>query len=344
MNTSRFKKGYAVVSTAPCNVSFQQVELPIPTADDVVVRVTHSWISNGTEGSCVRGERIGGDTARREDDPLPFPFVPGYQKVGVVEWIGETVRHVSVGDSVFATVSRVENMYFDAGGHVSPAVQDKSQVWKLPAGLDPVAASGLVLTQVGYNVGTCAAVVPGDRVVVLGDGMVGQWAAQTFQHRGAQVLIAGRHDERLGLFKKRSGDKSLNTRNVSLVDAVREWATGSIKVVADTAGSMDSLVSILPFMRHRGHIVSAGFYGTNGMIDIQTLRDRELTLHAPSGWSKQRMDETLALLAAGHLDTLSLITHRFPVSKAEEAFNLILNRRQNVLGVILDWEDSGDQQ
>ncbi|MDR3710408.1 MAG: zinc-binding alcohol dehydrogenase [Capsulimonadaceae bacterium] len=339
MNTSNFNQGYAVVSTQPWKVSYQQVKLPAPTPDDVVVRVTHSWISNGTEGSCVRGERIGGDTPRRDSDPLPFPFVPGYQKVGVVEWTGEAVCHVSVGDFVFATVSRVDNMFFDSAGHVSPAIQDKSQVWKLPSGLDPVSASGLVLTQVGYNVGTRAGIVPGDQVVVLGDGMVGQWAAQTFQHRGARVLIAGRHDERLGLFKTRPGDRSLNTRNAALVDVVREWAPDGVKVVADTAGGMDSLVSLLPLMRHGGHIVSAGFYGTKGMIDIQTLRDRELTLHAPAGWNKQRMDETLALLAAGHLDTLSLITHRFPVSKAGDAFDLILNRRENVLGVILDWED-----
>jgi threonine dehydrogenase-like Zn-dependent dehydrogenase len=50
------------------------------------------------------------------------------------------------------------------------------------------------------------------------------------------------------------------------------------------------------------------------------------------------MDATLDLLAAGVLQTLHLVTHRFPVAQAAEAFDLILGRRESVLGVILDWE------
>ena len=91
-------------------------------------------------------------------------------------------------------------------------------------------------------------------------------------------------------------------------------------------------------MRHDGHISSAGFYGANGRIDLQKLRDRELTLHAPAGWNKARMDATLAMLARGDLQTKHLISHRFAAAQAGEAFELILSRREPVLGVVLDWE------
>ena len=74
----------AVVFCAPNVVEFQQVTCPDPGPGDAVVRVIHSWISNGTEGSFLRGERIAGDTAYRPGDPLPFPMVAGYQKIGVV--------------------------------------------------------------------------------------------------------------------------------------------------------------------------------------------------------------------------------------------------------------------
>jgi 2-desacetyl-2-hydroxyethyl bacteriochlorophyllide A dehydrogenase len=181
----------AVVATEPGRVAFQTVRVPEPGPDDVVVRVTHSWISNGTEGSFVRGERIAGDTPRGAGDPLPFPHVPGYQKVGVVEGVGGAVTDLHTGDVVFATVSGVEEMFWASGGHVSPAVTRRSQVWKLPPGLDPVAASGLVLTQVGYNVGQCAPLRPGDAAVVLGDGMVGHWAAQTLR-QPRRARAAGR--------------------------------------------------------------------------------------------------------------------------------------------------------
>jgi 2-desacetyl-2-hydroxyethyl bacteriochlorophyllide A dehydrogenase len=328
----------AVVAIASWQVEFQTVQVPEPTAQDVVIRVEHSWISNGTEGSFVRGERIAGDTPRAESDPLPFPHVPGYQKVGVIEWTGSEVMEVKPGDRVFATVSRVEKMFYNSGGHISPAVTHRSQVWKLPPDLDPVSVSGLVLTQVGYNVGVRPTLQPGDAAVVIGDGMVGHWSAQTLQHRGARVMLSGKHDERLALFAARPEDRCINITRFDVLSEVRRWAQEGVQVVADTVGSIAAIETVLPVMRRFGQLSSAGFYGHEGKIDIQTLRNQELTLHTPAGWTKERMDATLELLAQGVLTTTHLITHRFPVSRASEAFDLILSRREPVLGIILDWE------
>ena len=50
--------GKAVVFTAPNQVEVQPVTCGDPGPGDAVIRVTHSWISNGTEGSYLRGERI----------------------------------------------------------------------------------------------------------------------------------------------------------------------------------------------------------------------------------------------------------------------------------------------
>lgn len=338
-------KAQAVVATRPGHVEYQSITIPEPGPHDVVVSVRHSWISNGTEGSFVRGERIGGDTPRRPGDPMPFPHVPGYQKVGHVEWAGAEVTHVQPGDSVFATVSRVSGMFYDSGGHVSPAVTHKSQVWKLPENVDPVAASGLILTQVGVNVGLRPECKPGDLVVVIGDGMVGHWAAQTFQHRGAHVLMLGKHDDRLNRFEVTPHDRIVNITRESPLEALKAWTrngTGGkedrVQVVADTVGSIETVESLLPTMRRFSHFVSAGFYGNAGQIDIQKLRDNEMTLHAPSGWTSERVATTLELLRTGALKTLPLITHRFPVAQATSAYELILSRREPVLGVVLDWE------
>ena len=89
----------AVVFTAPNTVEVQEITCPDPGPGDVVVRVTHSWISNGTEGSYLRGERVDGDTPYRAGDPWPFPVVAGYQKIGVVEWTGADVNDLAVGET-----------------------------------------------------------------------------------------------------------------------------------------------------------------------------------------------------------------------------------------------------
>lgn len=331
-------KSRAVVATAPGRVEFQYIDVPEPGAEDVVVRVHHSWISNGTDGSFVRGERIGGDTPRRPGDPLPFPHVPGYQKTGVIESVGKGVAGLEPGDLVFATVSRVEGMFFGHGGHVSPAVTHQSQVWKLPPGSSSVGLSGLVLAQVGYNVGCRPVLQEGDAGVVIGDGLVGHWSAQVLAHRGARVMLVGRHDDRLRLFECRPGDRTLNSREQDPIDAARSWAPQGVQVIADTAGSVETLQAFFPLMKSNGQLVSAGFCGTNGLIDVQRMRERELTLHTPSGWNRPRMDATLELIVPGILRTETLITHRFPADRAAEAFDLILGRREPVLGVVLDWE------
>ncbi|HQH51451.1 MAG TPA: zinc-binding dehydrogenase [Candidatus Hydrogenedentes bacterium] len=331
-------KGHAVIFTDRLKVEYMPVTIPEPGPDDVVVDTRFSWISNGTEGSFLRGERINGETPYREGDPWPFPIAAGYQSTGIVTAAGANVASLAPGEWVFSALGRIEGMYEPAGGHISPKVCHKSQIWKLPQGLSPVAASGLVLTQVGYNCGTRPPVRVGDKALVIGDGMVGHWSAQTLEWRGAEVMLAGKHDERLAMFSETHGGKRLNIAKNDLKTQVNTWAPEGIQVLVDTVGSIDTILACRPLCRHNGHIVSAGFYGTESLLDVQQVRFGELTLHTPSGWQQQRMDDTLALIAAGHLQTLPLITHHFPAARAADAWELIVKRTKPVLGVILDWE------
>ena len=330
-------KAQAIVFTAPHEVAFRDVTCPEPGPDDVVVRLTHSWISNGTEGSFLRGERTGGDTPYRPGDPSPYPIVPGYQKVGTVEWIGAEITDLAVGETVFAAMGKVEGMFSPMGGHVSPSVSPRNQVWKLPSGANALAYAGLVLTQVGYNCGTRAPVRVGGGAIVLGDGMVGLWAAQTLAWRGAEVVLLGHHEHRMARFGPGPLRYTLDTRASGWLEALHGLLPDGAEVLVDTVGSIEAVEALLPTVRRHGHIVSAGFYGTHDRLALQPLRLGELSVDTVSGWSKQRMDETRALIAAGYLQTLPLITHHFAAHEAADAWDLICGKDRNVLGVILDW-------
>jgi 3-hydroxyethyl bacteriochlorophyllide a dehydrogenase len=329
----------AVVFGAPGEVEYRAVRCPDPAPGDVVVRVTHSWISNGTEGSYLRGERIAGDTPRRRGDPWPFPIVPGYQKLGVVESVGAEVADIAVGETVFAAMGKVEGMFDSFGGHVSPSVSPRDQIWKLPGGADPLAFSGLVLTQVGYNCGVRAPVQVGGGAIVLGDGMVGQWAAQTLAWHGARVVLLGHHQDRLERFTPGPMRHTVDTLRPGWMDAVRALLPDGAQVVVDTVGSIEVLETLLPLLNRYGHVVSAGFYGIDDRLALQPLRYGERSVDLVSGWQQDRMDATRALIAAGYLETLSLITHHFPVTQAADAWELIRGKSESVLGVILDWGD-----
>ena len=330
-------KAHAVVFTAPNTVEYGEINCPDPGPDDVVVRVTHSWISNGTEGSYLRGERIAGDTPFRPGDPWPFPIVSGYQKIGVVEWVGANIFDLVVGEMVFAAFGKVEGMFEPRGGQVSPSVCPRDQVWKLPPGVTPLAFSGLVLTQVGYNAGTRGTLRVGDGAVVIGDGLVGQWTAQTLSRRGAQVVMVGKHQDRLAKFSNGPLRQTLNTQKCDWVHEVQEIFPQGVQISVDTVGSVKVIDALFAVMKRGGHLVSVGFYGTADRVALQPLRYRELALELVSGWVKERMDDTIAMIAASNLDTLSLITHHFPVAQAPAAWQLIESKREPVLGVILDW-------
>lgn len=335
-------KAKAVVFTAPNTVEYRDgsshwVNCPEPGPGDVVVRVTHSWISNGTEGSFLRGERIKGDTAYRAGDPWPFPLVPGYQKIGVIEWVGAEITDLEVGETVFCAMGKVEAMFMDRGGHVSPSVSARNQVWKLPQHLDPLAFAGLVLTQVGYNCGTRAPIEIGESAVVVGDGMVGQWAAQTLAWRGARAILVGHHDDRLARFAHRPFRHAVRATDTDWVRSVQDLAPNGVRVVVDTVGSISAVEHLLKVLKRYGHIVSAGFYGTDDLIALQRLRDGEFSIDLVSGWSIERMDRTRGLITAGYLETLSLITHHLPVHRVADAWQMIAEKDESVLGVILDW-------
>jgi threonine dehydrogenase-like Zn-dependent dehydrogenase len=179
----------------------------------------------------------------------------------------------------------------------------------------------------------------GEMGLVIGDGLLGHWTAQTLHWRGTSVILAGKHHERLGLLPEGEGRYRVNILEEDLVEATRRLAPDGIHVLVDTVGSIATILQCHGLMRPNGHIVSAGFHGTDSMLDIQRLRFGELTLHSPSGWERRRMDETLALIASGHLQTERLITHRFPAEHAAEAWRLILEGTEPALGVVLTWAE-----
>jgi len=333
-------ESHAVVFTQANQVDYRKIACPEPGPEDVVIELHHSWISNGTEGSFLRGERISGDVAWRPGDPAPFPMVAGYQKVGRVLHAGAAVRRFAPGDWVFASMSKVTGMFDDKfAGHVSPSVCSQGSVMALPAGPDPVAFSGLVLTQVGYNCGTRSPVKPGQLALVIGDGLVGQWTGQTLAQLGAKVVMIGRHPDRLARFERYGTTLASGSDNG--LAAMHARGFGPIQVLVETAGSSRALPDYLPSMARGGHMVIAGFYQAAGAVDLQAamqqFRHVEISFDLVSGATQERLETTLEWVAAGRLDTLGCITHRFPVERAAEAWTLIETKREPVLGVILDW-------
>ncbi len=330
-------KTRAVCALSADQVVLREVTIPEPGPQEVVVRAEYSSISTGTERWVITGQfhPPGGK-------PMSHPLVPGYQKAGVVEALGAEVSGLRVGQRVFATTAKLadEEVIAGWGGHIEHSVLPQGEVIPLPEGLDPVKAAALVLTQVGYNGGSRPPVRQGDQALVIGDGLVGQWLAQMLHHRGARVVLAGRRPERLACAAQWSADLAVNVRQTPLAEVARAEAPGGFDIVADSIGTAESVSQLLGLVRRDGHLVLNGYYREGEhLLSIQQLHSREITAHAPAGWTRQRLEATLGLVEAGALRVRELMTHIMPVEKASEAYHLVLHKPEAFLGICLDWRN-----
>ncbi len=320
----------AIVFTAANQVQLLDVPMPSPAAGQIRVRTRVSVVSNGTESWVWRNEFSWSAT--------PFPCVPGYQRVGVVEAVGAGVTNVKPGQVVMAC-----NGSWDGpikpfwGSHI--AVANSQEVYPLPAGMDETDAAGLVVAQVGYNAASRIQAETGAWVAVFGDGIIGQCGAQAARARGFKVVLIGRRPERLELAAKHSADLVVDGREQDLPAAVRA-AVGAKTVagVIDTIQNVETQGRYLPLLEHgRGQIVYSGFAPENAWADMARLQQQELTTHFVAGWNRPRMEATLALLAGGRMRLAPLITHRVPWREAVAAYEQMRDRSGPLMAVAIDW-------
>jgi threonine dehydrogenase-like Zn-dependent dehydrogenase len=212
------------------------------------------------------------------------------------------------------------------------------QCLPVPADLDPVEVAGLVLTQVGYNGGSRPPVEQGWHVVVIGDGLVGQWAAQTFRARGARVLLAGHHPRRLEIAAAVSADAVVDTRQRPLAEAVAEHFAGRVDCVDESVGLMANVELAASVLRPDGHLVLNGYHPEGEhLLNVQLLHDREITCWGMAGWTRARLETTLGWVQQERLRVRPLVTHEFEGREADRAYRLMWDRTEDFLGILLRW-------
>ncbi|OYT88150.1 MAG: NADPH:quinone oxidoreductase [Burkholderiales bacterium PBB6] len=151
----------------------------------------------------------------------PLPFVPGSEFAGVVDAVGEGVRHLSVGQPVAAISS--------TGGFGTHAVVNALQALPLPPGFDMVDAAAFAFT---YGTSHHAlmdrgALQAGETVLVLGAaGGVGTAAIQIAKAAGATVIAAASSDAKCQLCLDIGADATINYTTTSLRDALKALTNG----------------------------------------------------------------------------------------------------------------------
>lgn len=177
---------------------------------------------------------------------------------------------------------------------------------------EPVAAALEIQEQVK--------ITPNEKVLVVGDGKLGQLVAQTLALTGCDLLVIGRHSDKLANLESR-GIK------VGFADVLKER---SFDIAVECTGNPEGFSIARSALRPRGILVLKSTYAANLNLDISGIVVDEITL---IGSRCGPFQKAIDLLAQKAINVKSLIQHRYPLEEAISAFESAGKR--GVLKVLL---------
>ncbi|MFN3704836.1 MAG: chlorophyll synthesis pathway protein BchC [Thermoflexales bacterium] len=298
----------AVVIPAAHTVELREVELKPLGDDDVLLQTTLTSISAGTERMLLRGVM--------PHPMLQFPVVPGYETVGRVidagsnarAWVGK--RAYVGGNYGFVGVNPA---FGGQSAHiVAPAshLTDIEQLTDEQGVMLALAATALH----GVDVAMLESIPGQPRVLVLGQGVVGQLAARFAKARGAHVTVTDKFEVRL----------ALSVADVVVPPGAQPPADQPYDVLIDATGKMEAIASQLMSLKKGGRVVLLGYYER---IDLPYMPAflRELTFAVSKEWAPGDVARARDAIARCEVEVQRLITHCLPADDAPRAFEIAFN-------------------
>src|SRR2546426_728297 len=300
-------------------------ELPSPEqpGGEALVRVLQAGICN-TDIELARGS-------------FPFAGIPGHEFVGVVEQgpvalighrvVGEinavcgTCRACLAGRRTHCERRTVLGIVSRHGAFADYLILPAENLHPVP---DAVSTDAAVFTEplaAALAIQEQVPIGPRDRVLVVGDGKLGQLVAQTLALSGCALLVVGRHDAKLA---------PLATRGIDTGRADRA-TPGEFDVAVECTGNPEGFAVAQRALRPRGTLVLKSTYTGALTLDAAAVVVNELKL---VGSRCGPFAPALRLLAEGRVAVEPLIHARYPLANALAAFEHA--QRPGVLKVLLD--------
>jgi 2-desacetyl-2-hydroxyethyl bacteriochlorophyllide A dehydrogenase len=331
----------AAVAYGAGDIRFETVRDPSPRDDEILVKVKACGIC----GTDIHTYKTGGTASPQK------PVILGHEFSGEVAEVGQAVEGLKVGDSVLGTGYRnCGDCYWCRQGQPhrcpNPTVPGEGlpgafaeyvvvpnpmlgmMLFHLPEGMDWDEAATVEPLAVACHAVRRARIQPDETVVVLGAGMIGQLIAQACRATGAsRVIVSEPSAARLAMAAKLGADVAINPAETDPVEAVRQaTAEQMADVVFECSGAAAAFRQAGHMVRAFGRIMQVGMFEQDLQLSPELMslmfQFRNVTLRGCGG---QRWDMALELMQAGRVKTKDLITHRFPLDQAREAFDAQLN-------------------
>jgi threonine dehydrogenase-like Zn-dependent dehydrogenase len=298
------------------------VELPPPVGDGVRVRVRGAGICGSDlhmlAGGFVRDVVLGHEIAGMTDDGTPVAVEP-LSPCGACAACGRGDYNLCErGPRMIHGVGR------DGGMADEMRVPARALV-RLPAGIalgDACLVEPLAVVLHGLR---RARLSGGERVAVVGGGAIGLCAVAAARAAAAEVALEARHDAQLAAGERLGAEAK---------------ASGSYDLVVDAAGTESSFARAAELTRPGGRISLVGSYWTPVAFPGFAICMKEVDVLPASLYGRagamRDIDAAAALLAATPELPRAVISHRFPLEAAAEAFATAADRRGGAIKVVLE--------
>jgi threonine 3-dehydrogenase len=286
---------------------------------------------------------------------IPVPMIVGHEYFGVVEAVGAEVEAFRPGDRVsgeghitcgFCRNCRAGRRHLcrhavgvgvnRPGAFAERLVIPADNVYRIPDDVpDEIAA---IFDPYGNATHTALSFdLVGEDVLVTGAGPIGIMAAAIARHVGARHVVATDvNDHRLSLAARMGATRVVNVGREDLRAVMRDLGMKEgFDVGLEMSGNGSAFRQMLETMNHGGKIALLGIMPGEQAIDWSQVVFKGLVLKGIYG---REMYETwykmVAMLQSG-LDLSPVITHRFPIDRFQEAFDVMRSGRSGK--VVLDW-------
>ena len=299
------------------NPTIEHIQIPDPKPDQIRLKIMSCGLNfadillkNGTY----------------QETP-PLPFVLGMEVSGVVDALGSNVTNFSIGDRVA--------VFGGQGGLAEYGCFDSSRCVKTPQKMsfDDAAAFQIAYGTSHLALGYKAQTKPGDTLLVLGaSGGVGLTAVQLGKLMGARVIGVARGTEKMEIIEKEGADFVLDSDDPNLISRLKDL--GGVDVVYDAVGG-DQFKSAFKSCNPEARIILIGFAsGSLPQLRANHLLVKNVTVHGFywGGFLQFKpnvvTDSLKQLFEWYETDKIRPhISHKFSLDQAEDALNLLKNRK-----------------
>jgi 2-desacetyl-2-hydroxyethyl bacteriochlorophyllide A dehydrogenase len=331
-----------LVAYAPLSMELESAELPDPPPPGLMlVEAKTTAISAGTEIANFRG--ITTYRSAANPDWRADPYYPGYSLAGVVRTVGEGVSRFAPGDRVCGM-----------GPHASAVVVDPERFVRVPDAVSFDDAAMTTLVCIVMNSVRLARIELGERVAVVGGGLIGQLALQLGRLSGARPTLAVDPIAARRELARTCGATADVDPFAPDAELRMERATGGrdFDVVFEATGTPAAFNPALKLVAFGGRMILLG--STRGPVeqfdpysDVHlkgvTLIGAHMRTHPPvatpgNRWTIEANRElALGLIADGALRLEPLISHRVSGEDGPSMFERLAESRESFFGVLLRW-------